>query len=265
MFLANLERIMAQIRPTDIVLEIGGWAQPFRRANFIMDAFPYETRGWYSTIGLPACVGEGEEHFTKDTWIQRDACSRDPFPFEDKSIDYVICSHILEDVRDPLWVCSEMIRVGKRGYIEVPSRVAESIVNPKTRIVGAVHHRWLVTIGSNGIVFEMKYHLIHKKGLHLPHYVLGLLRPEQGVQWLFWEGSFEFEEATIPLGEEDIEQRLHEFVKANAPTVPITYRLFWRSRQLLSPLKGLVPKPLAEKIAGHWRYFKNISIGTTRL
>src|SRR5215467_1770308 len=172
MFHANIERISSQIKPTDVVLDIGGWAQPFRRANFIMDAMPYETRGWYSHLNMPAFVGTGEERFTRETWIQRDICDKEPFPFRDKSVDYVTCSHVLEDVRDPLWVCSEIIRIAKKGYIEVPSRIAESIINPKTRVVGASHHRWLVSISDKAIRFEMKYHLIHKAGLHLPHHTL---------------------------------------------------------------------------------------------
>ncbi len=116
MFINNLNKILSQIKPGDTVLDIGGWAQPFRRANYVMDAMPYETRGFYSNIGLPDHLGDCEEHFTKSTWIQRDICSREPYPFGDKSVDYVICSHVLEDIRDPLWVCSEIIRIGKRGY-----------------------------------------------------------------------------------------------------------------------------------------------------
>lgn len=259
MFLSNVERILSQIKPSDVVLDIGGWAQPFRRANYVVDALPYETRGWYINIGLPASLGEGPEHFSRDTWIQRDICARDPLPFVNKSIDYVICSHVLEDVRDPLWVCSEIVRIAKQGYIEVPSRIAESTVDRKTAIVGAYHHRWLVTIEDNKLTFEMKYHLIHRKGLHLPAHTLELLRPEEQVQWLFWEGSFEFAEASIPVGEQEIEERLLAFVRANAPTVSATYRLVSRSRRLLSRLQWTrwMPAPLRQRLVETWREYQN--------
>jgi hypothetical protein len=73
-------------------------------------------RGWYAPP-----QGGGREWFGRGTWIQRDICDREPFLFKDKEIDFVVCSQTLEDVRDPLWVCSEMIRVAKAGYIEVPA------------------------------------------------------------------------------------------------------------------------------------------------
>jgi hypothetical protein len=120
----HVVEILDRLSPADTVLDIGGWARPFNRANFVIDAEPYETRGYYGP-GLPA-QGGPQEYFSKQSWCQRDICSRVPYPFADKSIDFVICSHVLEDIRDPLWVCAEMVRIGKRGYIEVPSRVAES-------------------------------------------------------------------------------------------------------------------------------------------
>jgi hypothetical protein len=45
----------------------------------------------------------------------------------------VICSHTLEDIRDPLWVCSEMIRIGKAGYIELPRGLQKPVeaMNPR--------------------------------------------------------------------------------------------------------------------------------------
>src|SRR5688572_5342175 len=156
MYEPNVDQVLKEIAPSDVVLDIGGWARPFSRANFVMDAEPYETRGYY---GSPQ--GGTREYFSAETWIQRDICERTPFPFVDKEIDFAICSHTLEDVRDPLWVCSEMIRVAKRGYIEVPSRVAESCRGVESGQVGWSHHRWLIEIRDRRISFLMKYHKIH--------------------------------------------------------------------------------------------------------
>ena len=238
MFAGNVERVLAQLKPTDVVLDIGGWAHTFTRANYVLDIAPYETRGWYSNLGAPTSSGGTPEYFSKETWLQRDLCAREPFPFTDKSIDFVVCSHVLEDIRDPLWVCAEMVRIGKRGYIEVPSRLVESIFSPETKIAGASHHRWLVTIQGNRITFEMKYHLIHRKGLHLPHYTLGLLKPEQTVQWLFWEDAFEFEEASVPLGDEEVKARLRRYVEENQPEASRFFRLMWEIKRPLRPWKN---------------------------
>lgn len=235
MFEPNIARIEALLDERAIVLDIGGWAQPFRRADIVVDAFPYETRGtWYRGLGLSAATGSGPERFSKDTWIQRDICDREPLPFADKSIDFVICSHVLEDIRDPLYVCAEMIRVAKAGYIEVPSRLAESIYDSEWGCVGAPHHRWLVTIEGNSIVFEMKYHLLPKRGLHLPNYTVGLLSAERAIQYLFWNDRFNYSEADLALGEQEIERRLREYVVANAIARPVWYGLMWSLRRRLS-------------------------------
>ncbi len=65
-----------------MVLDIGGWAHLFNRANYLMDLAPYETRGFYNhrcakNNPIPL-VGGNVEMFTKDTWIVRDICAKEP-------------------------------------------------------------------------------------------------------------------------------------------------------------------------------------------
>src|SRR5690349_25177201 len=107
-----------------------------------MDAEPHETRGFYRTFGGVPSQGGEKEWFSAKTWVQRDICDKAPFPFADKQFDFAICSHTLEDVRNPLWVCSEIIRVAKRGYIEVPSREWETCRGwERPNQAGLSHHR----------------------------------------------------------------------------------------------------------------------------
>ena len=102
----------------------------------------------------------------------------------DKQFDFVICSHTLEDIRDPLWVCSELIRVGKAGYIEVPSRVFESTLGvERAHTAGLSHHRWLIDIAGDEIRFLQKYHFIHSHWRYnLPKSYLRSRPPEAAVQ-----------------------------------------------------------------------------------
>jgi hypothetical protein len=197
----NADLIFKKLRPEDTVLDIGGWAHPFNRANYVMDAEPYETRGYYNRTfaknnPFPP-IGGDVEFFTKETWLQRDICDKQPFPFKDKELDYVICSHTLEDIRDPLWVCSEIVRIGKAGYIEVPSRILESCRGQERGIAGLSHHRWLIEITSNSIVFLQKFHRIHNWQYSLPKSVQNRLSACDMVQSLFWEVTFEFAEKTL--------------------------------------------------------------------
>jgi hypothetical protein len=122
---AKIHDILA-LKPDARVLDVGGWACPFLRADWVLDAEPYETRGYYASVGLPASQGWGPERFNKARWIQRDICAREPWPIADKFFDFAICSQTLEDVRYPIFVCSELVRGARAGYIETPSRVAES-------------------------------------------------------------------------------------------------------------------------------------------
>jgi hypothetical protein len=193
------EDVLARIQPGDRVLDVGGWACPFNRADWVIDAEPYETRGFYATAGLPASQGGDRECFSRETWVARDICGREPWPFPDKFFDFSICSHTLEDVRDPLFVCSELIRVSKRGYIETPSRLAEMCRGWESeRTAGLNHHHWIVDYGPARLDFTMKWHLIHAdRSLTFPPRLFHDLSEDERVSRMFWEDRFDFAETFV--------------------------------------------------------------------
>lgn len=238
MFLPNVNQLINRLASTDLVLDVGGWACPFNRAQYILDAEPYETRGYYRTIGRVPFQGGEKEWFTKDTWVQRDICERTPWPFADKQFDFVVCSHTLEDIRDPLWVCSELIRVAKRGYVEVPSRESETCRDQeRPGQVGLSHHRWLIDIADQHITFLQKFHLIHTHWrFSFPASHMRSLSPERGVQWLWWQDSFTYAEKTIH-GVSGIEAELADYVQRIRPYPGWALaldRMFGRVRSLRS-------------------------------
>ncbi len=204
---ANLGRILGNLSVDEVFLDVGGWAQPLNRANHVIDAMPYETRGVFGSLG------EGPEMFSKETWVCRDLCAREPFPFEKKEIDYVFCSHTLEDLRDPIFVCSEMVRVGKRGYIEVPSWLVECSLGIESRsYAGWYHHRWIVEIQGGQLTFTHKPHNLHSRwSLRVPRSVTASLEEEDLASYLFWNNEFAFREKIfIDRGEllNDLEARI---------------------------------------------------------
>jgi Methyltransferase domain len=218
----NSQRVLNSLAATDVVLDIGGWAHPFNRADYVMDCQPYDTRGYYNRTfaknnPIPA-IGGDVEFFTEQTWIVRDICDKKPYPFRDKEIDFVVCSHTLEDIRDPLWVCSEMIRISKAGYIEVPSRIWETCRGTEQGIAGLSHHRWLIDIDQSRafIRFLPKFHFIHNWRYSLPKSVLRRLDPLASVQWLYWQDSFQYTEAVIN-GVENVLDELETFVSSVRP------------------------------------------------
>ncbi len=169
MLAASEERLLRELAPGARVLDVGGGASPLARADVVLDLLP----------------GDG-----RPGWVQRDICDREPWPFAGGEFDFAVCSHTLEDVRDPVWVCAELQRVARAGYVEVPSRLEEQSWGVHGEWVGWSHHRWLVDVEEDGIVFAHKSHAVHRDGDHLPAGFAATLTPERRVQWLWWEGSF---------------------------------------------------------------------------
>ncbi|MCE9613232.1 MAG: class I SAM-dependent methyltransferase [Lentisphaerae bacterium] len=200
MWPANEERIKQMIGQ-GLVLDIGGWADPFNRADYVVDVCPYETRkiGYHGIGKWPRSrvfpTPQEGERFTKKTWILHDICSTKPFPFPDKMFDFVICSHTLEDIRDPIRVCAEIVRIGKAGYIETPSRLWEQ-TRRLDGMVGEGHHRWMVEMADNHVRFLGKPHFLHtEKKYFVPlTYVEAEKNDRDRVTYLFWQNSFTFEE-----------------------------------------------------------------------
>jgi hypothetical protein len=211
---AHRAQLLARLPEGARVLDVGGWAAPLSRADWVIDLMPYEGRGLYGTDPDP-------ERFTQQTWVQRDICAAEPWPFADGEFDYVVCSHTLEDVRDPVRVCDEIVRVGKAGYVEFPSRLEEQAWGVEGPWVGYSHHHWLCEADREAkrLTFTFKPHALHAAPRHLPAGFAQRLTAEQRVDWLWWEGSFAAEER-IHLDAVTLEEDLRSFVTRHLHDVP---------------------------------------------
>jgi len=206
---SSLQRILQSVGADDVVLDIGAWGRPLTRADWVMDLMPYETRGLYGRDG------PDPERFSSDTWIRRDICDREPYPFDDKSVDFVICSHTLEDVRDPIWVCDEMVRIAKAGYVEVPSRLEEQSYGFQGPWAGWGHHRWLIERDGDRLDFVFKHHVLHnRESDRFPEGFQQTLTEVERVVSLWWEGSFDYGERVFVSGEE-LDPYLADFVRCH--------------------------------------------------
>lgn len=206
----NAIRIAAALPEGAKVLDVGGGAAPFPRATHVLDGIPFDEGSFQKQKLLVDAI---PVRFTRDTWYQADVCGHKPWPYPDKCFDYVTCSHLLEDVRDPIWVCSELQRVAKAGYIEVPSRVLEQclgVENPT--YAGYLHHRWLVDIYGSRVEFLYKPHNLHslKSAIVARIGATQRMNPQYEIQFLEWNGHFDYGE-TLLFGESEIERNLSEF------------------------------------------------------
>jgi hypothetical protein len=189
--------IEERVGPDALVLDVGGGMRPFPRADWVIDAISYEERG---AVGWDE--SREDERFASDTWIRRDICSREPWPFEDRRFDFAVCSHTLEDVRDPVWVASELQRVAAAGYVEVPALEEELTYGIQGPWVGWGHHRWLVLVGAGQIEFLFKHHVVNRPGSHLPAGAMDGVPAQQRVQTLWWEDAFDAAERFLWTAEE---------------------------------------------------------------
>lgn len=118
----NLKKLIAVPRKA-LVLDIGGGSAPFTLSDVVCEKFIGDDREREGAFiyDRPLVIGDIES-----------------LPFQDQSFDYVVCSHILEHTTNPDVAISELMRVGKKGYIEVPSEYFEHISG------GSPAHLWTV-------------------------------------------------------------------------------------------------------------------------
>lgn len=135
-----VEHVASLIPQGARVLEIGPGHVPFRRATHFVD---YVQRG-----NLPITICD---------------TANEPLPFADKHFDFVYCRHVLEDMFNPFPLVREMSRVGKAGYIETPSPIAElcrGVDGGSPPYRGYHHHRFIVWVHDEQLRFVSKYPLI---------------------------------------------------------------------------------------------------------
>jgi SAM-dependent methyltransferase len=185
---ANLARLL-ELPSGHRVLDVGGWAAPVNRADWVIDVMPYATRGALLAEGF----GPRPERFCAERWVVQDICSHEPWPFDDDFFDFAVCTFTLEDVRDPIRVCEEMSRVARAGYVEVPSLLDElTWSNPEASggaWVGHSHHRWLCALREGELEFLVKAHSLHsQRRVRVPRHWARRLDDEERVLAHFWEG-----------------------------------------------------------------------------
>lgn len=123
------------IKPEEVVLDVSCGGYPFPKATILADAY---------LCDIPHRAGSHIRDYRP--FVQ---CDVQNLPFRDRSIDFVYCSHTLEHVESPLKACLEIMRVGKRGYIETPTFGKDVLFG----WAGEAHHKWHVTAIDNMLIF----------------------------------------------------------------------------------------------------------------
>ncbi len=130
------------IKRYENILDIGGGVRPLSTANIVLEPYLFDDRHR---------VGEGKVSSNKVLYCSGFAES---LPFKDKSFDFLFCRHVSEHVVKPDVALKEMMRVSKRGFIEVPSITNEFLL-------GYPSHQWLIRIVKDKLVFIRRPFVFH--------------------------------------------------------------------------------------------------------
>jgi SAM-dependent methyltransferase len=130
----SFRRLHVPVPASALVLEVGSGGNPYFRANVLVDAYEATRERHYVPLvaDRPTVLGYVES-----------------LPFQDKAFDFVIASHVLEHSADPKRFLSELERVAKAGYIEVPDALMERL-NPY------LDHRLEITERDGRLVIRKK-------------------------------------------------------------------------------------------------------------
>src|SRR5215475_6608867 len=123
------------IEPGMRVLDIGSGGDPFPAASVLVE------RNLQPVFRTESLVTNDKPLVVADIHA---------LPFQAKSFDFVYSAHVLEVVDDPIQACKELMRVGKRGYIETPTAGKDALFGWARNL-----QKWhVVAIASNLCFFE---------------------------------------------------------------------------------------------------------------
>lgn len=126
------------IRPGDKVLDIGSGHSPFPLATVLADIALSDNQ--YGRAGAPFRHVDGKPVYE---------VSVEATGFADKEFDFIYCSHVLEHANDPEQAVRELMRVGRRGFVETPRPVKDYMLAS----AAISNHRWGVELEGDTLVF----------------------------------------------------------------------------------------------------------------
>ncbi len=171
------------------ILDVGGGEAPYYRAAHVIDCLPYDTdRLDHNAWGVASDSASGSFGWAESQYTQFDLCAGVKWPYADNQFDLGLCSHCLEDLREPLQVVKELGRCCKKVLIVCPSRLFEQMRGvDHPRFSGMHHHLWLVREESGALVFRRKTPTVELPGAHLRCPPGKKLKREAGCMYYYGE------------------------------------------------------------------------------
>ena len=111
-------------------------------------------------------------------------------PFKDREFDFVIASHVIEHVNDFEFFIKEIERISSKGYIELPTRLADNLV-----FENKTDHIWWFFYDDikNKLIVSKKKQIIDPFITVSMSKVLEEIYRDSLVIELYWEGKIEYQ------------------------------------------------------------------------
>ena len=157
------------------VLDIGSGDKPFWRGDVFFDKLGLSNNQRITETGVVQNIG---------MFINGDITKT---PFKDKAFDFSFCSHLFEHVERPDLAIKEIVRISKRGYVEMPNGLVESLAPYQS-------HLWFIYLNGKKLIFVRKSKKMHevliKNGLEEQNLFYHFKNP---FIRLNWKNKIEFE------------------------------------------------------------------------
>jgi hypothetical protein len=156
--------------PNFCVVDVGGAGNPwYPRSNYIVDMNPTE--------GRDIICGDINNSSTWET-------------IRSINPDFIICTHVLEDIRNPFYVMDEIQRSSPAGYISFPTKHQELTRQESIFYVGYCHHRWIYTLAGEQlrVLSKMPITKYWSSAFYLFRKICSfkMLRKRLTIRGLFW-------------------------------------------------------------------------------
>ena len=154
----------------DIGGTVGGWSTPY--VDAIVD--------FQTPNVLPGNILFFKSDITHpDGWKEIHA-----FVEQHGMFDFSICTHTLEDIMNPGYVCEQLSKISKEGYVAFPSKYIEL-----SRIAGSyrgyIHHRWIFVVRNGELIGYPKLNFIEY--MNVDSYIQN--KNHQNDVSLFWKDN----------------------------------------------------------------------------
>ena len=110
----------------------------------------------------------------------------DKYILENGKFDFAICTHVLEDIMNPVFVSEQIVKIAKEGYIAFPSKYRE-LCRFQGQYRGYIHHRWIFDIKNDNIIAYPKINYIEN---YIFDRIANIADDIQDLSF-FWRGTIE--------------------------------------------------------------------------